>query len=159
MSRALLIIDVTDFYLNQHRGVVDIPIFIQNIVHRVVNGNDDLVVFFTDFITAKFPNEFAELLAKYGPAKYKTAFSAFDFDPTESELYELLQENGVDELEVCGLYANWCVADTVQDALKLGYKVNLNPTIILGENGKIRPDLSHWNKLGAMVISPMKIAV
>ena len=154
MSKALLVIDVTDAYLNDHKpDYDDIPVFIQGIVNRVSQGQDALVLFFTDFTTANFPQEFLPLLAYYGPAIYKTDFSAFDYDPTsESELHETLQGHGITTVEVCGLYANWCIADTVQDALELGYKVVLNPTIVLGENGKIRPDLIYLENEGAVLI-------
>jgi nicotinamidase-related amidase len=152
--RALLVIDVTDVYLNDHKpDYDDIPVFIQGIVNRVSQGQDALVLFFTDFSSANFPQEFSPLLDKHGPAIWKVGFSAFDYKPIdESELHDTLQNHGITTVEVCGLYCKWCVAETCTDALSLGYEVLLNPAIVLGENGKIRPDLAYLENEGAVLI-------
>jgi len=99
MNKALLIIDVHNDYLKQHAGVVDIHYFLQGIVKRVrvAEQNGELVLFFTDFHSAKFPDEFSELLRQHGPAMYKVEYTAFDYDPPEeSEIYEILQEHGIE---------------------------------------------------------------
>ena len=89
----------------------------------------------------------------HGPPWYKDDQTAFDYEPIqESDLHIHLQEHNITKVEVCGLYAHWCVAATVQDALQLGYEVSLNPKLILNEDGKINPDLSSLEQRGAMLI-------
>jgi len=56
-----------------------------------------------------------------------------------------LEENGIDTIEVCGLFSLYCVYATVSDALWLGYKVLVNPELILGDNGQIGADIE-WLK-------------
>jgi nicotinamidase-related amidase len=51
----------------------------------------------------------------------KTATDSFH----ETELDDLLQEEGVDQLVVCGLQSDFCVDTTIRRALGLGYPVTL----------------------------------
>jgi len=156
MKSALLIIDVTDFYLNEFKGILQIETidrFLWDIVRRASQNLNELILLFTDFCSAKFPPEFDKLMGLHGPPWYKDDQTAFDYEPIqESDLHIHLQEHNITKVEVCGLYAHWCVAATVQDALQLGYEVSLNPKLILNEDGKINPDLSSLEQRGAMLI-------
>jgi len=51
----------------------------------------------------------------------KDAYSGFDSTSLDSHLKGL----GIKEVWVCGLATDYCVKSTVDDALKLGYKVKL----------------------------------
>ena len=44
------------------------------------------------------------------------------FEATNKNLAEYLKENGVDELYICGLTAEYCVKSTVLDTVKQGFK-------------------------------------
>ncbi len=44
------------------------------------------------------------------------------FEATNMDLESFLKEKGVDELYVCGLATDYCVKETVMDALKRGFK-------------------------------------
>lgn len=150
MQKAILIIDVTDFYLDElfrdGEYLGDVDQFIRNIVHRIAQIQEETVLLFTDSQNAKFPEEFWGITEKYGPAFYKEDFSAFNNPIQESDLHRLLQKHNVEELEICGLYENWCIAATIQDALELGYDVVLNPFTILHEDGTIGQNLEYWEK-------------
>lgn len=151
MNKALLVIDVTDFYLSEHQVnghyTRDVSVFIKNIIDRAWKATNEIVLFFSDLYSSAYPDAFSELIKIHAPIRYKDEFSAFDYIPAEeSELHQFLQEQNVEELEICGLYAHWCVAATVDDALELGYQVRLNPGLILDEDGKINSDLSSLTK-------------
>lgn len=157
MNKALFVIDVTDFYLSEYQAngnyTQEISVFIKNVVDRAWKATNEVVLFFSDLYSALYPDVFSDLIKIHSPIRYKDEFSAFDYIPVEeSELHRFLQEQNVDELEICGLYAHWCVAATVEDALELGYKVRLNPHLILDEDGTINPDLSSMTEKGALLL-------
>lgn len=62
----------------------------------------------------------AEIISK-GTAVSPDAYSAFE----RTELHAKLQQAGVRQLYVGGLATDYCVLNTVRDALKLGYKVTV----------------------------------
>ena len=50
----------------------------------------------------------------------------------ETELERLLRERGIDELTIVGLATDICVKNTALDALRLGFKANVDPEGVRG---------------------------
>jgi len=148
---ALLVIDVTKAYLY---GNVYCSVngqtrndFVNRITQRASNTNGERVFFFYDEIGSILPVSL-ELLARKHTKRKKWDMSAFDVwgdNLTQSALHLELEENGIDTIEVCGLFSLYCVYATVSDALWLGYKVLVNPELVLGDNGQIGADIE-WLK-------------
>ncbi|WP_339022374.1 isochorismatase family protein [Spiroplasma endosymbiont of Crioceris asparagi] len=72
-------------------------------------------------------NNQPDILIKKGIKQNEDSYSAFYIaENVESSLKNFLQNNNVDEVEICGLARNVCVQATFDDAIKLGFKVTIN---------------------------------
>lgn len=66
------------------------------------------------------------LLVSKATGHDKEAYSAFD----NTGLDRLLNNLGISSLEVCGIATEYCVRSSVEDAVKLGFKVQVNTSAI-----------------------------
>ena len=74
------------------------------------------------------------------------------FDGTELE--ELLRERGVDKLTVVGLATDYCVKNTVLDALRAGFEVVVDPEGVRGvevEEGDSERAVAEMREAGASI--------
>jgi nicotinamidase/pyrazinamidase len=85
------------------------------------------------------------------------SYSAF-FDnnhKTATELNSFLQQKGVKELDITGLALNYCVKYTALDAIKLGYKANIQTSACRGielMSGDIDRALGELRNAGVVLI-------
>jgi len=128
MNTGLLVVDVTMAYLQDFH--FDLHSWLWGIASRVKFNTDADVFFFYDDMEYEFPN-IIEFVARPYHCQYKSDFDAFD----GTNLDKMLQARGIEEVEVCGLFTEWCIDATVKSAINHGYKVCVNPDLILSENG------------------------
>ena len=61
----------------------------------------------------------------------EAAYSGFEgLEPnTKKSLDALMWDNDIDEIDVCGIATDYCVAATVRDAIALGFKTSIIPQL------------------------------
>lgn len=107
---------------------------------------------------AEFPDGFnSEKVHKVflkGTGDKDDGYSAFE--ATNENLAEYLKTNNVDELYVTGLTAEYCVKQTVLDALKYGFKTYVIKDGVEGiyqNEGDVEKAFSEMEKAGAILIT------
>ena len=78
------------------------------------------------------------------------------FEATDLQLNEYLEQNKVDELYVCGLTTEYCVKNTVLDALKIGYKTMVVKDAVEGVKAQSGDEDKAWQEMetaGARILS------
>lgn len=77
------------------------------------------------------PPTFVQL--KKGQSATDDGYSAFEaVDAMTIALHEILKQNDVDNVYVCGIATDYCVRATVMDAVKYGYKTTLVENLCAG---------------------------
>ncbi|MDH7603523.1 MAG: isochorismatase family protein [Melioribacter sp.] len=82
------------------------------------------------------------------------------FEATNENLTEFLKSNNIDELFVTGLTAEYCVKQTVLDALKNGFKTYVIRDGIEGiyqHEGDVENAFTEMEKAGAVILTSDKI--
>ena len=133
--KALLVIDVTESYLknyNHYKYDEAITTFLNNLEKRLQDLQNELVYIFFDVVGNSAPDNLREYWHMHTVIE-KPEWSAF----SKKGFHKELQDKGITLLEICGLFTQFCVLETVQDALKLGYDVVVNPHLILGDGGEL----------------------
>lgn len=81
--------------------------------------------------------------------QHEAAYSAFEGATTDGRtLTELLQADGIDRVDICGIATSHCVKDTTDDALKGGY----NPSVLVDLTVGVSPEM----RMGALEYLAMK---
>ena len=65
------------------------------------------------------------IIIKKGTMKEVDSYSGFGTSPEDTGLFKIIQDNGINEVFVCGLAFDYCVGKTALDAAKLGLKTNV----------------------------------
>ena len=89
----------------------------------------------------------AHVIVRKGYLKDSDSYSGFLVgDNVGTGLTSLLHEKGIEEIDICGLAIDYCVRETVLDALVNGFKVNL----ILNASAGLDPlpTIEHLYKCG-----------
>lgn len=180
MSKALLIVDVQNDFcpggaLPAPAGNIIIPI-INKILDRfpyVIASRDwhpeDTIHFqkwpvhcVQNSKGAEFPSELNSekfnLILEKGTASRDDGYSAFE--ATNKNLVEYLNNNKIDELYITGLVAEYCVKNTVLDALKYGFKAIVIKDAVEGirkEKNDFENAFKEMEQAGAKVIMSNEI--
>jgi nicotinamidase/pyrazinamidase len=88
----------------------------------------------SEFHEALQPRPFEAVFHK---GEHEAAYSGFEgFTPNGEPLADWLQERGVDEVDVCGLAADYCVRATALDAAAAGFRTH----VLLDLTAAVAPD-------------------
>ncbi len=111
---------------------------------------------------AEFPNELnAEKINKIflkGTGDKDDGYSAFE--STNENLNEYLKRNNIDEIYVTGLTAEYCVKQTVLDALKNGFKIYVVKDGVEGiyqQDNDVEKAFEEMENAGAIIINSNEI--
>lgn len=103
----------------------------------------------------KLPEE--TIIISKGTDPKKDSYSAFDGEDISGQsLFNLLKILGIEELYVCGLATDYCVKETVLEALRKGFKVKLLLDAIKGveiKKGDSEKAIEEMKKQGAKLIN------
>lgn len=94
-------------------------------------------------------------ILKKGTDKNTDSYSVFtnNMGVIKQSLICVLNQNDIDEITFCGLAGDFCVAHSVNDAFKLGYKVRILTTGIKAISPSTYSTyLEQWKKQGAILI-------
>ena len=56
----------------------------------------------------------------------KEEYSVFKNEKSKEKLLGLIEAMGIEEIDICGIAYDYCVGDTIKDAVKLGLKDKIN---------------------------------
>lgn len=87
----------------------------------------------------------------------KECYSGFinEDDSKETGLNKFLKENGVPEVHIVGVATDFCVNETVLDAIRFGYKTYVHQDIIMGiDNSQknLEKIFENWLKKGVILL-------
>lgn len=98
---------------------------------------------------ADFPSELNRekitTIVQKGTRDSDDGYSAFE--ATSLDLKKYLQEKQVKELYVCGLTTEYCVKNTVLDALKAGFKTTVIQNAVAGVRAKPGDEEQAWTAM------------
>ena len=106
-----------------------------------------------DFPNQLNSNKFSLILEK-GTASKDDGYSAFE--ATNINLAQYLKDNKIDDLYIAGLTAEYCVKNTVLDALKYGFRIYVIKDAVEGLRQKQNDFENTFNEMqqaGAKIIS------
>lgn len=96
-----------------------------------------------------------EELKKDIPCRGSIIKKRYDSAFTEGKLDAFLDKRNIDELVMMGQNSNACVMDSVEDALEMGYHVEIYPNTTMGTNEATHNHaLMRYNELCVLVPSP-----
>ena len=173
-NKALLVIDLQEDYTGvnasenlRYKDADQLVIRVNKIIEECTKNDIDLI-----YIKQEFEGAIPILLTKlfsHGSAIKGTLGAEFDkrlnivskncFSKSmpssfsNSELKKYLKENKIEELYIVGLDGQFCVKETVKDAIKEKYRVNLINNAILFKNESKREDVfEKLKEIGAHII-------
>ena len=173
-NKALLVIDLQEDYTGvnasenlRYKDADQLVIRVNKIIEECTKNDIDLI-----YIKQEFEGVIPILLTKlfsHGSAIKGTPGAEFDkrlnivskncFSKSmpssfsNSELKKYLEENKIEELYIVGLDGQFCVKETVKDAIKEKYRVNLINNAILFKNESKREDVfKKLKEIGAHII-------
>ena len=173
-NKALLVIDIQEDYTGvnsskklRYKDADKLVIRVNKIIEECTKNDIDLI-----YIKQEFEGVIPILLTKlfsHGSAIKGTPGAEFDkrlnrvskncFSKSmpssfsNSELKKYLEENKIQELYIVGLDGQFCVKETVKDAIKEKYRVNLINNAILFKNESKREDVfKKLKEIGAHII-------
>ena len=82
------------------------------------------------------------------------------FEATSLQLDDFLKQNQVDELYICGLTTEYCVKNTVLDALKAGYTTNVIKNAVEGVKAQPGDEEEAWKEMenaGAIICTASEV--
>ena len=161
-NSALIVIDVQNYFLNQHTK--HLPKKIANFIlkNNKKNNSKFYHVLFTTFVNSKSSNfhkffgwikcnsspdtDIAHELSKFANSKNifaKHTFSAFK----SKKLLAFLRKNRVSEVHLCGTDSDACVLASAYDAFDLGFSVHVIKELCASCNNK------RFDKIGKAIIA------
>ena len=173
-NKALLVIDIQEDYTGvnaskklRYKDADQLVIRVNKIIEECIKNDIDLI-----YIKQEFEGVIPILLTKlfsHGSAIKGTPGAEFDkrlnivskncFSKSmpssfsNSELKKYLEENKIEELYIVGLDGQFCVKETVKDAIKEKYRVNLiNNAILFKNESKREYVFKKLKEIGAHII-------
>lgn len=124
-----LVVATQDHHVSPGAHFAEEPDFLDSWPPHCVVGTDG-----ADFHPALQPRPFQAVFRK---GHYDAAYSGFEGTAEDGRsLADWLREHGIDEVEVCGLAADYCVRATALDAVAEGFRT----TVLLSLTAAVAPD-------------------
>ncbi len=136
MSKALLVIDMQNYFVNKHTK--ELPNKIRKFI--LTNGEKFDYILFTQFVNTKDSN-FVKLMkwrkcfrspeTDIHPrlkefSNFRNVFTKHTFSPFKSkEFLNFVKRNRINDFSICGTDTEACVLSTAVDAFDSGYRVKI----------------------------------
>lgn len=146
MTKSIIVVDVQNDFVTGSLAVAGASAIIPNInkLMKIFGNEDTMIVFTMDshpsktahfdkwpqhcidgtegaYLVSELNFPAGSKIVRKGLGTLDDGYSGFD----NTNLANMLRDNGIDTVYVCGIATDYCVKATVMDALKEGFIVNL----------------------------------